>query len=294
MARRKSRLSFAILVLALMVFANALQAISRELFRPSDRTGPDAATVAPQPFELTVLNGFEPVQQFAAWGLRGETSGEARAVARADLLADNYMLVFDGSASMTSRTCAALGRDRMETARAAVRTWLQTVPADANVGLFAFDEAGPSLRVPLSRDNGADLLAAVEAVRPGGHTPLGRSLTEAAHALVRQARRQVGYGTYNLVVITDGTATDGNLINQAMGRILQTPIVVHTIGFCIGSRHVLNIPEHTRYISAMDDSALQRGLELVLAVPEAVDVAEFGLAEADPPPTEDPPADEAQ
>jgi hypothetical protein len=79
-----------------------------------------------------------------------------------------------------------------------------------------------------------------------------------------------------LVVVTDGHASKGEDPTPAVNRILgESPVVVHTIGFCIGERHPLNQPGRTYYRSANNPRALQQGLETVLAESPDFSVTQF-------------------
>ena len=100
----------------------------------------------------------------------------------------------------------------------------------------------------------------------GGRTPLGRSVSYAMEALSAQARKQLGYGEYHLVVVTDGEASDTIYLDQAIDNVLSiSPITIHTVGFCIGQNHTLNRKGYTLYHTANNPSSLMKGLNLVLA-----------------------------
>jgi hypothetical protein len=110
---------------------------------------------------------------------------------------------------------------------------------------------------------------AVEAVRPDYRTPLGASVHEAAVVLERQAAAQLGYGEYNLVVVTDGAATDGSDLERIVDLVAdQTPINLFTVGFCIDDRHILNQEGRTEYRSALNPEELGTALKAVLAESE--------------------------
>ena len=94
--------------------------------------------------------------------------------------------------------------------------------------------------------------------------------------MTRQGRRQLGYGEYTIVVVTDGIANDENRLRTAVDVILaNSPITVYSIGFCIGARHSLNQPGNTVYKSADNPEQLAEGLKDVLAESEFFDAAEF-------------------
>jgi len=186
-------------------------------------------------------------------------------VVASNLAAINYYLVFDGSGSMSDSGCSD-GREKIDVAKAAVKTFLKLVPADANVGLFVFDSDGIEERVPLAPTDLRRLQKQVAAIDAGGGTPLQSAVQAGYHALQRQAQSQLGYGEYHLVVITDGEANDGEEPDEVVDDLLsQSPVMLHTIGFCIGEGHSLNRPGETIYRAANNPADLAQGLEAVLA-----------------------------
>lgn len=193
-----------------------------------------------------------------------------------NLLAHNFYIVFDGSGSMGGTQCTD-GRSKMDEAKAAVSQFLGRIPAEANVGLFLFDMEGISERAPLGRNSRADLVNIINNSRAGGGTPLSAAIEQGYQALTAQARRQLGYGQYNLVVVTDGEASPGFDPAAAVGRVLEkSPVTLHTIGFCIGSDHSLNQPGRTYYKAANDPQSLAQGLSDVLAEVPDFSVSRFG------------------
>ncbi|MFH0821600.1 MAG: vWA domain-containing protein [Pseudomonadota bacterium] len=185
-----------------------------------------------------------------------------------DLTAKNYVLIFDGSGSMSETNCAGPGKTKAHSAKEAVNQWFRSLPAGANVGLVAFYYNTWSNRA-LKAGAGEELIRLTNAVRPGGHTPLGEAMRMAYDMMEQQARRQLGYGEYTIVVITDGMATDPGILDKWSKYILDnTPILIYTIGFCIDERHSLNQPGRTFYRSAHNPDALKKGLREVLAEAE--------------------------
>jgi hypothetical protein len=57
--------------------------------------------------------------------------------------------------------------------------------------------------------------------------------------------------------------------------LAQSPVVLHTIGFCIDSDHVLNQPDKTFYASATDPEQLESSLKAVLAEAPVFDATKF-------------------
>jgi Ca-activated chloride channel homolog len=188
----------------------------------------------------------------------------------------NYYVVLDGSGSMLSKRCGG-GSTKIEAAVTAVKHFFEAVPADANIGLAAFDRRTISERVPLGVGNRDALREALDKVSAGSDTPLRSSMKIGYEKLTAQARAQLGYGEYHLVVVTDGQPDpDSEDPKPIVKEILeQSPVVLHTIGFCIDSDHVLNQPKKTFYASATDPTELKESLQAVLAEAPVFDATQF-------------------
>lgn len=179
----------------------------------------------------------------------------------------NYYIIFDGSGSM--------GGEKLEIAKKALTKFIKVIPDKSNIGLTSFDAAGFFERSPLGSSK-KDIIKQVEKVNAGGNTPLGGCIDIAYTKLGTQAAKQMGYGEYNLVIITDGEATDGDKMGVAVSRILtETPVVIYTIGIRIGEGHALNQPGRIYYKSADNYEELSKGLESVLAETEDFTVMDF-------------------
>lgn len=203
----------------------------------------------------------------ATWPPRGT---EPQAVALAsNLLAKNYLVVLDGSGSMQEKACYGDDSKSVISKKALVE-FAKSVPQDANLGLVAFDSIGITERVPLGSgsDNRSAFTEEVEKTRADSGTPLHSAITLAYEKLVLQGRRQLGYGEYHLVVVTDGEASPPIL--EDPGKVVNTilagsPVIIHTIGFCIGERHSLNQPGRTIYREATNLASLREGLKEIYA-----------------------------
>jgi Ca-activated chloride channel homolog len=193
----------------------------------------------------------------------------------ADPLAPNYYVILDGSGSMGSSDCAE-GQPRISAAKDALETFARALPESANLGLLAFDALGVQERLPLGPRNRDAFIAAVDRVGADQGTPLQSAIRLGYRALTRRAQSQRGYGTYNLVVVTDGEASTGEDPTEVVAQILsESPVVIHTIGFCIDAYHSLNQEGRVFYRSATDPAQLRAGLEDVLAEAPSFDVANF-------------------
>ena len=210
----------------------------------------------------------------AVWPAETATTAEA---GQASLTRTNLVAVLDMSSSMLALDCAGEYDNRSEAARAALQAWLESVPADSNLGLIAFDGGGVSLRVPLGTGNRDAFMDQVHRTRPGGVTPLNEAVALGQATLEAQAARQRGYGEYRIVVITDGRHSAGSdpvATIEGIFANLANPIEIHTIGFCI-TASALNQPGVTHYRSANNPEDLRLGLESALPEAAAFDITQF-------------------
>jgi len=187
----------------------------------------------------------------------------------ANLLADNWEFVIDASGSMGSSACGTGGQPRMETAKRGVIAFSQSLPEKANRGLVVFSEnSRPGIVewLRLGSGNRADFANLVASIQPHGGTPLRSAIQLAAKLLTTQAQMQRGYGTYHLVVVTDGEADKGeDPADFTKMLVSTTAITVHVIGFCVDGQHSLDLKGYTQYASASNPAALEKGLNAILA-----------------------------
>ncbi len=192
------------------------------------------------------------------------------------LLTENYFIIFDGSGSMSVSQCSGT-KTKAEVAISAVNHFIDQIPSPANVGLLVFDRNGNNTKIKLGTDNRSELKTKIWNVKIGGGTPLHTAIKKGLNELEQQASKQLGYGEYNLVIVTDGSASTNESPTELVNLIYQnTPVAIRTIGFCIGADHSLNQPGITYYKSADNPESLREGLASVLAESESFsDIAEF-------------------
>jgi Ca-activated chloride channel homolog len=193
-------------------------------------------------------------------------------------LTRNFYFIFDGSGSMAeslNKQCKGDKRfsSRLEGAKWSVEQFLPLVPQTVNLGLWVFDSLGNSERVALSPDNRAQFLTEVQKTRAGGRTPLTESIEQGVNRLVHQRDKQLGYGEFRLIVVTDGEAT-GRPLPQAVAYARERRIPIYTIGLCLGADHQLR-KYSVSYRAADSIEALKRGLEETLAETNMFDPQTF-------------------
>lgn len=237
---------------------------------PAPTKQTDAPTAAAERPPATVPLAAGIISQTAQWGTEGKDN-----IDPAGMLADNWYAIFDGSGSMADGTCSSGKKGgRIVDARDAMISFERRIPANANLGLFVFDTYSREEKVKLGNGptNRGDFEKAIRRTSAGSDTPLGLSLKTAMDALAAQASKQGGYGTYHIVVATDGlpNGKEGeDALVRAVDEIVKTPIVLETIGFCIDGGHPLNRPGQTIYHNAMNPADLNKSLEEILAETDA-------------------------
>ena len=207
-------------------------------------------------------------------------AGLARGVAAAMLLlwmttlglaADRVIIVLDASGSMWAQID---GKPKLEIARESLRTVLQSVPADREIGFMAYGHREKAscddieLIVPPQAGSAGAISAAADSLKFLGRTPLTAAVKQAAEALKYTEDKAT------VVLITDGLETcDGDPC--ALGKELKAAGIDFTadvVGFGLTAdegKQVACLAENTggKYIQASDEKALQDALVETVAAP---------------------------
>ncbi|TXS57778.1 VWA domain-containing protein [Streptomyces sp. t39] len=181
------------------------------------------------------------------------------------------VMVLDSSGSMAEDD--GTGRTRMESARQAVGTVVDALPDGHPTGLRVYGADRPSgctdtrAVLPVRPLDRAGLKDAVRGVRPGGDSPVGLALTEAARDLPATPGRTVA--TRTILLVSDGEDTCGGpRACEVAARLAgaDASLRVDTVGFQVGgaAREELECVAragHGRYHDAPDADALARQLQ---------------------------------
>ncbi|MBI4664368.1 MAG: VWA domain-containing protein [Verrucomicrobia bacterium] len=178
---------------------------------------------------------------------------------------DNVVVVLDASGSMKG-IMPGTNLDKMTAAKRAIKEVLRQVPPSTHVGLLVFSAEGlkDEWVHPLGPRNDAELTKTIDAIRAYGGTPLGKYIKMGADRLLEERAKQFGYGTFRLLVVTDGEAQDQALVERYTPEVMARGITVDVIGVAMNQAHTLARRVHS-YRAANDPTALKRALTEVFA-----------------------------
>lgn len=173
----------------------------------------------------------------------------------------NVVVVLDASGSMADSFSGNRNISKMEAAKSALNSVLSNLPKDSNIGVVVLPRDG--WIYPLGPLDSTKLREAINSVSPGGGTPLGQYMKSGANSLL-ELRQKNKYGTYKLIVVTDGESSD-NITTPLTGAygILSKGIKVEAIGVDMDSDHTL--ATQVPYRSANNPDELTNAVRAVLA-----------------------------
>lgn len=201
--------------------------------------------------------------------------GGTEPVSGLELLQDNLVLVVDMSGSMNEPECAGEYPSKAHAAYFIIGDWLQTLPPELGLGMIMFDATGISVRAPLEANNSARVWSAMQSIQAAEGTPLRDAVSMGMAMLEKRAAAQLGYGTYRLVVITDGYHSEGQDPRPIVeGLVSDTLIELHTVGFCLPDS-ALNQPGRTYYYPAETPEQLASALATSVAESDVFDASAF-------------------
>lgn len=190
----------------------------------------------------------------------------------------NFYFLFDGSGSM-DEYCA--GERKIDGAKKAINKFLDKLPEDINLGLLIFgvssNEYGISEVVPLGPGNREQFKQAISEIYPDGGTPLANATYSGINSLVKQYKKQLGYGEYRLIIVTDGLASYPDEFKKTLIDSRKYPfIAIYGIGLCIEGNHILKTYSLS-YTDAHNYDDLGKALEETVSELPYFDPAEFNV-----------------
>lgn len=165
-------------------------------------------------------------------------------------------IVLDDSGSMG---------DDIAPAKAAVVSALEAMDAEDRVAVLALN-AGTVLPFSSVSEAQSALPDLLRPIPSDGSTPLARSIGDAQAMLEEEAATVRGFGTFRLIVTTDGQADDGEALDAAIETLAaSTPIQVTTIGIGISGGHVLRREDLGSFVDVANVAALAEALQAAVA-----------------------------
>ena len=179
--------------------------------------------------------------------------------------ADQFVVVvLDDSGSMMQNMRSVRAR-KMDVAKKALRTVLANIPEDAQVEVRALNSRvnGSTWIVPLGPVDRTSLQQRIDAINADGGTPLGTAMKDATDTLLQLRSKNI-YGTYRLLVVTDGEASDQDLLERYLPDIKSRGVITDVIGVDMPGKHSLATQVNT-YRRADDPDSLTRAIAQVFA-----------------------------
>jgi len=191
------------------------------------------------------------------------------------VFADDHVLVLLDTSGSMAESMRNVWTTKMTAAQQALNKVVDQMPATTQMGLLTFDgwvfHVGHLDKYTAQR--------AISNTEPNGGTPLGEYMKMGADELLSIREKNHGVGTYTLLVVTDGEATDGDLMDKYTPDIVARGLTLKTIGVNLGQAHTL-AKRSVAYYPADDPQSLEGALRQVMAeVPAGNDdVAEYAYA----------------
>lgn len=199
---------------------------------------------------------FEPVTpnwaSIAAWPATDSDTVDASPDPNRRITA----IVLDDSGSMG---------DDIVPAKLAVVQSVAAMNPDDRVAVIALN-AGVILPFTTVSDAEAPLRDALIPVISDGRTPLTSAVASAKQLLEDEAAMARSFGTYRVIVTTDGAADDGEALIALVEHLAETtPIQIATIGIGIEGGHVLRRDDLGSFVDVSNIDALQAALQDAVA-----------------------------
>ncbi|MCU0720787.1 MAG: VWA domain-containing protein [Pirellula sp.] len=205
-----------------------------------------------------------------------------RAMQESSAVSPVVVIVLDDSGSMRDKMRTDQGKEpRMQVAQRALKKLVEQLPDNTQLGLLLMNGARNERGwlVPLGPIEKGKTIALIDQVRADGGTPLGQSMKTAMEQLL-VARTSKPIGDYRLIVVTDGEATDSNVLNEFLPEIVARGIVVDAIGVDMKNDHTLASKAHT-YRRANDAASFESALVEIFAESSQSQLGDSGASDFD-------------
>lgn len=179
------------------------------------------------------------------------------------------VIVLDDSGSMNKSMAG--NEPKMVVAKRALIRVIETLPPNTQLGILLMNGASAEKGwlVPLGPLDVVEATRRVSATAADGGTPLGASMKRAMDELLKLREKQP-YGDYRLLVVTDGEASDADVLKRNLPSIVSHGIVLDVIGVDMKADHSLAKRSHS-YRRANDAQSFEKALKEVFAESTADD-----------------------
>src|SRR3989338_1185615 len=178
-----------------------------------------------------------------------------------DVYTDNVVIVLDCSGSMRE---PMYNTDimKLNAAKSALKDVLKQVQETTHIGLLQFSAGNTSKEwlYPLGVKKDVEFMNAIDTPKPGGNTPLGKYMKIGADRLLQEREKQHGYGSYRLLVVTDGESTESPCpVDSYTQDIISRGIIIDAVVINMDRAHTLATKVHS-YRSANNPGSLKKAL----------------------------------
>ena len=191
----------------------------------------------------------------------------------------NVVVVLDDSGSMGLPMGNNVRLNKMQAAKNALLKVVENLPDDTRLGILLLNGGWGSQRwvYPLATVDVPAVRKGIQAINAGGGTPLGERMKEGCDALLALRAKQY-YGSYRLLIVTDGEATEPELVERYLPDILSRGVWVDVIGVNMAGNHSLANKVHS-YRKADDPKALEEEISRVLRAESTGDTRDAGQSD---------------
>jgi hypothetical protein len=179
---------------------------------------------------------------------------------------NNVVIVLDDSGSMRDRMRTSVGRiAKIDAAKQALSKVIASLPDDTQLGVLLLNGSKGSQNwlIPLGPLDKIQADQKIQSIRADGGTPLGTQVQTGMDELLKLRAKQI-YGTYRLLIVTDGEATDGDRLKRVMPGLMSRGISVDVIGVDMANKHSLATQVHS-YRRADDAASFEKAVSEILA-----------------------------
>lgn len=175
-------------------------------------------------------------------------------------LADDHVVILLDTSGSMAEGMHRVRVTKMKAAQDALCDLVQKMPSTTQLGLITFN----GWQFHLEPIDETKAQVKIRETYPTGGTPLGAYMKQGADELLTTREKNHGVGTYTLLVVTDGEASDENLMNANTDDITSRGLTLKTIGVNLPGEHTL-AKKSVAYFAADDPQSLQKALEKATA-----------------------------